>query len=64
MVQIAYQGNYGNGNHKIPEDIPQFYFYSVHFVLVFLLIVPYEISQNTGLATHIFIRCRKMDIIG
>lgn len=30
MVQIAYQGNYRNRDYEIPEDIPQFYFNSVH----------------------------------
>ncbi len=30
MVQIAYQGNHRNRDYEIPEDIPQFYFNSVH----------------------------------
>ena len=30
MVQIAYQGNHRNRYYEIPEDVPQFYFNSVH----------------------------------
>jgi hypothetical protein len=31
MVQVVDEGKYGNGNHGIPKEIPQLYFYSVHF---------------------------------
>lgn len=30
MVQIAYQGNHRNRYYEIPENVPQFYFNSVH----------------------------------